>query len=121
MLLSNRLKERRDAAGMTIQELSEESGISRPHIYSLEKEGKDARSQTIRDLAKALKTTPSYLEGYTDNYEPIEIERSSSNNHNIYESNLPAIMDVIDRELELIAEERELLKKKREMLEGKTS
>lgn len=51
----NRLKEIRESKGMTISELSKDSGITRQTIYRLEEEKEDtANSKTLKALANSL-------------------------------------------------------------------
>lgn len=51
----NRLKEIRESKGMTISELSKDSGITRQTIYRLEEKKEDtANSKTLKALANSL-------------------------------------------------------------------
>jgi len=58
----NKIKLARAARGMTQQELSNASGLSRPTISKIEKEGTD-NSEYIEIIADTLKINPSELEG----------------------------------------------------------
>ena len=56
--MGNKLKEAREAYGMTQEELSEKSGISRTTISGIENnQDKVTSTKTLLALAKALNTT----------------------------------------------------------------
>ena len=56
--MGNKLKEAREAYGMTQEELSEKSGISRTTISGIENnQNKVTSTKTLLALAKALNTT----------------------------------------------------------------
>lgn len=56
--MGNKLKEAREACGMTQEELSEKSGISRTTISGIENnQDKVTSTKTLLALAKALNTT----------------------------------------------------------------
>lgn len=60
--MGNKLKEARDAAGMTQCELAEKSGVSRTTISNIENDvEKVASSKTLLALANALNTTVSQI------------------------------------------------------------
>jgi transcriptional regulator with XRE-family HTH domain len=61
-----RLREQRERNILTLQELSELSGIHYTTISKLEAGVATARPSTVRKLAKALGVTPQYLRGISD-------------------------------------------------------
>lgn len=65
--LPQRLKERRLALGLTLEEVGRMVGVQRATIQRYESAViSKIPSNRIESLAKALKTTPSYLMGWTD-------------------------------------------------------
>ena len=63
-MLAERLKATREQLGMTQSEVAKASGLSKGYLSSLESgTQKDPSYRKLRDLAKALSTTPEYLFG----------------------------------------------------------
>lgn len=128
MLKGKRVAERRIALGWGVARLSEKSGVTRPHIYSIEgTEDYNSGAKVSRALAEALGTTQMYLEGLTDDPEPLKIERLTYSIPNPNE-NSEEIFELLKSEALLIIEEHEInkrkqenLRKQREMLEGKNN
>lgn len=71
MNIGERIKERRLALGLTLNDLSEKAGVSRQTIFRYESgEIKNIPSDKIELIAKALETSPSFLMGWEDNGTP---------------------------------------------------
>ena len=67
MDIGMRIKERREALGMSQSELARKVGYtSRTTINKIERDGRGISQDKIIAIAKALKTTPSYLMGWED-------------------------------------------------------
>ncbi len=74
MSIGERMKERRLALGLTLNDLSEKAGVSRQTIFRYENgEIKNIPSDKIELIARALETTPSFLMGWEDNGTPSEV------------------------------------------------
>ena len=66
--VSNRVKSRRNELGLTLQELSELSGISKSSLQRYEKGDVDKMPLSkLKELAKALKVTSAYIVGIESN------------------------------------------------------
>ena len=60
--MGNKLKEAREAAGMTQEQLAQKSGISRTTISAIENDtDKVTSTKTLLALAKALNTTVKHI------------------------------------------------------------
>ena len=67
MDIGNRIKMRREELGMSQSELARKVGYtSRTTINKIERDGRGISQDKIVAIAKALKTTPSYLMGWED-------------------------------------------------------
>ena len=67
MDIGDRIKRRREALGMSQSELARKVGYtSRSTINKIEKDGRGISQDKIAAIAKALKTSPSYLMGWTE-------------------------------------------------------
>lgn len=67
MNIGNRIKERRKALGMTVDDLAYEIGKNRTTVYRYENGNIENLPTSVLDpLAKALYTTPEYLIGWND-------------------------------------------------------
>ena len=67
MDIGKRIKDRRESLGMSQSDLARAVGYtSRSTINKIEKDGRGISQDKIVALAKALKTTPSYLMGWED-------------------------------------------------------
>lgn len=76
-MLNNKLKEMRERAGITQQELSEKLGITQQSVYYYEKGSRDIKASMLMNMASALGCTVSELLGIeTVSGSPIT-ERSS--------------------------------------------
>ena len=74
MGVGEKIRARREALGMTQDELAERMGYkSRSTIAKIEKDVNDVTQATLLNFAKALNTTPAYLMGWEDE----EIQNSS--------------------------------------------
>lgn len=68
--IGERIKERRTALGLTLQDLSDKAGVSRQTIFRYENgDIKNIPSDKIELIATALETTPAFLMGW-DEEEP---------------------------------------------------
>jgi transcriptional regulator with XRE-family HTH domain len=68
MQIGRRIRERRIALGLSVDELAEKLGKNRATIYRYEgDEIENFPVSVIEPLADALLTTPAYLMGWTDN------------------------------------------------------
>ena len=67
MEIGERIRKRREALGMTQDELARAAGYkSRSSINKIEIDGRGLPQKKIVDIAKALKVTPSFLMGWED-------------------------------------------------------
>lgn len=57
----NRIKEIREAQGMTQTELAARAGVSQPYIHDLENNNRGARRETLERVANALGVTVDEL------------------------------------------------------------
>jgi len=68
MTVGDRIRMRRTELGMKADTLADKLGVSRATIYRYEKGGvENLPAEFILPLAEALRTTPQYLLGVTDN------------------------------------------------------
>ena len=66
-LLQDRIKERRTALGLTLLELAEQLGVKEATMQRYESgEIKNIKHETVYELSKLLKCSPSYLMGWSD-------------------------------------------------------
>lgn len=73
MTIGDRIKERRKKLDMTSDELADKLGKSRATIYRYENgDIKNLPTTILEPLAEALRTTPAYLMGWTDDSEDWE-------------------------------------------------
>jgi transcriptional regulator with XRE-family HTH domain len=87
MSIGDRIKARRKAVGLSVDELAERLGKNRATVYRYESNDIEKIPTTILEpLAKALDTTPAYLMGWSD--DPID--------HETTEENLNASLDAIE-------------------------
>lgn len=78
MTIGERIKERREALGMTQQELADRLGYkSRSTINKIEMNGRNLKQSKIKAFADVLQTTPGYIMGW-DNKEDYIIYDSIS-------------------------------------------
>lgn len=68
MIVSERVQERMDAAGLSQSELARRVGVSQPTIYKLLRRSKKGSTHLHR-IARELGTSPGYLTGETDDPE----------------------------------------------------
>lgn len=67
MGIGTRIKQRRESLGLTQEELALAVGYtSKSTINKIEKEINDVSQSKLMELAKTLRTTPSFLLGYDD-------------------------------------------------------
>ena len=78
MTIGERIKERREALGMTQQELADKLGYkSRSSINKIEMNGRNLKQSKIKAIADVLQTTPGYIMGL-DNKEDYIVYDSMS-------------------------------------------
>lgn len=66
-MLQDRIKERRTALGLTLLELAEHLGVKEATMQRYESgEIKNIKHETVYELSKLLKCSPSYLMGWSD-------------------------------------------------------
>lgn len=65
--MKNRIRECRKAAGMTIRELADLSGVSPDAVVKWEGGKRNISVMTAEHLASALHVSPAYLVGWSDN------------------------------------------------------
>ena len=71
MTVGERIKARRKELGLSVDALAELVGVNRATVYRYEgDEIKSMGTETLVPLTKALRTTPAWLMGWTDNDEP---------------------------------------------------
>lgn len=69
MTTGSRIKARREACGLSADELAERLGKNRATIYRYESDAiENMPAKVLVPLAEALETTPAYLMGWTDDY-----------------------------------------------------
>lgn len=67
MQINEKIKNRREELGLTLQEVGEYLNVSKATIQRYESgEIKNLKQKTIAKLAEILKTTPAYLMGWDD-------------------------------------------------------
>ncbi|MHC1785468.1 MAG: helix-turn-helix domain-containing protein [Christensenellales bacterium] len=84
MTTGERIRERRDAIGMSAEKLAEKIGIAKTTIYRYEKGTiEKVPIDTIDAIAYILQTTPAYLLGKTDDpgIEPVELMQGAGKTH----------------------------------------
>lgn len=70
MTIGERIKLRREELGITQEELAQMLGYkSRSSINKIELGGNELTQRKIKAIALALKTTPAYIMGWTDEWE----------------------------------------------------
>lgn len=73
MSIGDRIKARRKAVGLSVDELAERLGKNRATVYRYESNDIEKLPTTVLEpLAKALDTTPAYLMGWEDNTPTVE-------------------------------------------------
>ena len=67
MTTAERIKERRQALDLSVDELADKLGKNRATVYRYESQAiENLPAKVLAPLAQALETTPSYLMGWTD-------------------------------------------------------
>ena len=80
IMFSERLKKRRKELGLTQEELADKVNTTKQTIYKYENEVvTNIPSDRIKELAKALDTTPAYLMGWEERTQ-IDIEKLNKDN-----------------------------------------
>jgi len=85
MTIGERIQSRRKALGLSVDELAELLGKNRATIYRYEGGGIEKLPTTILEgLARALRTTPSYLMGWEEEPAPPQPNGQALDQSNIY-------------------------------------
>jgi transcriptional regulator with XRE-family HTH domain len=93
MTVGQRIKQRREALGLTQEELAQKVGYaSRSSINKIEL-SRELPSRKIALMANALDTTPSFLMGWTDDPEPSHVGETKTVESYLNEP----IIDVFER------------------------
>jgi len=84
MKTRNRIKERRDAVGMSAEKLGEKIGVAKTTIYRYENgEIEKNSAENLDAIAYVLQTTSDYLLGKTDEpgIDPVEVMQGAGKTH----------------------------------------
>ena len=101
MTIGERIKERREALGMTQQELADRLGYkSRSSINKIEMNGRNLTQSKIKAIADVLQTTPGYIMGWSEEIKHISVQYS-----NEYHDLLKEIYDFVGKADEKSLEE----------------
>ncbi len=72
-MFGRRIKESRKARGMSLDALAKASGMSKPHIWELERgTSKNPSIRAVWSIAGGLAVTPAYLLGLQTDVSPID-------------------------------------------------
>lgn len=98
MTIGERIKKRRKELGLSVEQLAERIGKDRATIYRYEKnEIEKLPINTLEPLAKALKTTQSYLIGWSEeNEKPLEFTNHEINVIKAYRAK-PEMQPAVDK------------------------
>jgi transcriptional regulator with XRE-family HTH domain len=78
-VIGNRLKEAREALGMTQEDLADKIGVQPLQINRYEHEKNKPSSEIILKMAEALSVSTDYLVGLTDDPMPVEFAAKALN------------------------------------------
>lgn len=79
MAIGTRIKICRERLGLTLEDLSKLVGVSRQTLSRYETGVINTiPSDRVEALAKALRTTPTYLMGWEESYKPVAVSPSDS-------------------------------------------
>ena len=107
--IGDRIKERRNALGLTLLEIAEQLNVKEATVQRYESgEIKNIKHETIVNLAEILKCSPSYLMGWDDTPPTTEdtIVKLLKAQYNLNEQDVKFVMDYI----KLAPAEREALR-----------
>lgn len=107
--IGDRIKERRNALGLTLLEIAEQLNVKEATVQRYESgEIKNIKHETIVNLAEILKCSPSYLMGWDDTPPTTEdtIVKLLKAQYRLNEDDIKFIMDYI----KLAPNEREALR-----------
>ncbi|WP_238882074.1 helix-turn-helix domain-containing protein [Clostridium sp. YIM B02551] len=75
MEMNERIKQRREELGLTLQEVGEYLGVSKATVQRYESgEIKNLKLDSIEKLAEILKVSPAYLMGWEEQRKPNKLE-----------------------------------------------
>jgi len=93
--IKDRIKNRRQKLGLTLEEVAKKVGVSKPTVLRWESgDIANMRSDKIAKLAAALNTTPSYLMGWTDDPRIREQSTQINNIFPVHTQRIPMLGDI---------------------------
>ena len=108
MTIGERIKQRREELGLSVEEVARLLGKHRATIYRYESnEIEKFPTDTLEPIAKALHTTPAYLMGWEDS-QNVQVGAVHTNNGLIGQANAP--VNINGEVAQLSKEESELLR-----------
>ena len=108
--MGQRIRERRIALELTLDELGKRVGVGASTVRKWETGYiKDMRSDKIQKVADALDVTPAYLMGW-DESQSVSVEQVHTNNGLIGQANAPVYINGENTPVQLSKEETELLR-----------
>lgn len=93
MDIGKRLKARREALGLTLEEVGEALGVSRATVCRYESGEIDIKRTAALSLAKVLHVTPAYIMGWSDAITEPNDARLLSDFHELNEEGQEKVMD----------------------------
>jgi len=97
--IGRKVKLRRKELGMTQRDLADQMGYKNNCSISLIENGREVTSNVVIKLANALKTSPAWLMGWTEDERPLHDERMARIVSKLYEltfSELNQVERIID-------------------------
>ncbi len=108
--IGERIKDRRQALGYTLEELAGKVGVGTSTVRKWEIGYiKDMRSDKIQKVAEALEVTPAYIMGWEEG-QSVNVEQVQTNNGLIGQANAPVHINNESGPVHLSKEETELLR-----------
>lgn len=96
MNLCDRIKQRREELGLSLEEVGEKLGVHRSTVLRYESGGiKRIPPATIEKLARILKTTPEFLTGWEGEFDP-EIKVLARKIQKLSQSNRELLRGIVD-------------------------
>lgn len=108
--IGQKIKERRLALGLTLEELGNKVGVGASTVRKWETNFiKDMKSDKVQKVAEALNVSPAYLMGWDEN-QNVNIEQVHTNNGLIGQANASVYFGSKNEPQELSKEESELIR-----------